>query len=213
MLRQDPDVILVGEIRDLETLDTALKAADTGHLVFSTLHTTDATQTINRILSFYPPPSMPRFGCCSPPRFRRVSLRLVPRADGRGRVPAAEVLINTAAVAENIRDLEKALHIPDLIAAGTTSYGAPFHCALMQPAADVMADALDRVNIRQPAVPLIANVLAAPISNPSEIRQRLVEQFTRQCAGAKALLPWPPLVSRMSMKSDREKCWQVSPNV
>ena len=55
VLRQDPDVILIGEIRDLETLDTALKAADTGHLVFSTLHTTDATQTINRVLSFYPP--------------------------------------------------------------------------------------------------------------------------------------------------------------
>src|SRR3712207_9476176 len=55
VLRQDPDVILVGEIRDVETLDTALKAADTGHLVFSTLHTTDTTQTINRILSFYPP--------------------------------------------------------------------------------------------------------------------------------------------------------------
>ena len=55
VLRQDPDVILVGEIRDMETLDTALKAADTGHLVFSTLHTTDATQTINRVISFYPP--------------------------------------------------------------------------------------------------------------------------------------------------------------
>ncbi len=55
VLRQDPDVILIGEIRDLDTLDTALKAADTGHLVFSTLHTTDATQTINRVLSFYPP--------------------------------------------------------------------------------------------------------------------------------------------------------------
>jgi twitching motility protein PilT len=124
VLRQDPDVILVGEIRDVETLDTALKAADTGHLVFSTLHTTDATQTINRILSFYPPHQHPEVRMLLSTALQAiVSLRLVPRADGRGRVPAAEVLINTAAVAENIRDLEKALHIPDLIAEGTTSYG------------------------------------------------------------------------------------------
>jgi twitching motility protein PilT len=124
VLRQDPDVILVGEVRDVETLDTALKAADTGHLVFSTLHTTDATQTINRILSFYPPHQHAEVRMLLSTALQAiVSLRLVPRADGRGRVPAAEVLINTAAVAENIRDLEKALHIPDLIAGGTTSYG------------------------------------------------------------------------------------------
>jgi twitching motility protein PilT len=124
VLRQDPDVILVGEVRDVETLDTALKAADTGHLVFSTLHTTDATQTINRILSFYPPHQHAEVRMLLSTALQAiVSLRLVPRADGRGRVPAAEVLINTAAVAENIRDLEKALAIPDLIAGGTTSYG------------------------------------------------------------------------------------------
>ena len=124
VLRQDPDVILVGEIRDVETLDTALKAADTGHLVFSTLHTTDATQTINRILSFYPPHQHQEVrGLLSTALQAVVSLRLVPRADGRGRIPAAEVLINTAAVADNIRDIEKALHIPDLIAQGAVSYG------------------------------------------------------------------------------------------
>ena len=124
VLRQDPDVILVGEIRDVDTLDTALKAADTGHLVFSTLHTTDATQTINRILSFYPPHQHAEVRMLLSTALQAVvSLRLVPRADGRGRVPAAEVLINTAAVAENIRDLEKALHIPDLISQGTVSYG------------------------------------------------------------------------------------------
>ncbi len=97
MLRQDPDVILIGEIRDLETLDTALKAADTGHLVFSTLHTTDATQTINRVLSFYPPHQQAevRFSLASALQ-AVVSLRLVPRADKPGRVPACEVLINTA---------------------------------------------------------------------------------------------------------------------
>jgi twitching motility protein PilT len=124
VLRQDPDVILVGEIRDVETLDTALKAADTGHLVFSTLHTTDATQTINRILSFYPPHQHQEVRMLLSTALQAVvSLRLVPRADGRGRIPAAEVLINTAAVADNMRDIEKALHIPDLIAQGAVSYG------------------------------------------------------------------------------------------
>jgi twitching motility protein PilT len=124
VLRQDPDVILVGEIRDVETLDTALKAADTGHLVFSTLHTTDATQTISRILSFYPPHQHHEVRMLLSTALQAiVSLRLVPRSDGRGRVPAAEVLINTATVADNIRDIEKALHIPDLIAGGAISYG------------------------------------------------------------------------------------------
>jgi twitching motility protein PilT len=124
VLRQDPDVILVGEIRDVETLDTALKAADTGHLVFSTLHTTDTTQTINRILSFYPPHQHQEVRMLLSTALQAVvSLRLVPRADGRGRIPAAEVLINTAAVADNMRDIEKALHIPDLIAQGAISYG------------------------------------------------------------------------------------------
>ena len=124
VLRQDPDIILVGEIRDMETLDTALKAADTGHLVFSTLHTTDATQTINRVISFYPPHQHQEIRALLSTALQAVvSLRLVPRTDGRGRVPAAEILINTAAVADNIRDIEKALNIPDLIAEGTVSYG------------------------------------------------------------------------------------------
>ena len=124
VLRQDPDVILIGEIRDLDTLDTAMKAADTGHLVFSTLHTTDATQTINRILSFYPPHQQHevRFAL-SNALASVVSLRLVPRADKPGRVPACEVLINTAAVREQIRDVSKTLNIPDLIKEGTVQYG------------------------------------------------------------------------------------------
>jgi len=124
VLRQDPDVILIGEIRDMETLDVALKAADTGHLVFSTLHTTDATQTINRVISFYPPHQHQEIrSLLSTALAAVICLRLVPRKDGRGRVPAAEVLINTAAVADNIRDIEKGLNIPDLIAEGTEAYG------------------------------------------------------------------------------------------
>jgi twitching motility protein PilT len=124
VLRQDPDVILIGEIRDLDTLDTALKAADTGHLVFSTLHTTDATQTINRVLSFYPPhqQSEVRFALSSA-LAAVLSLRLVPRSDRPGRIPACEVLINTAAVREQIRDVSKTLNIPDLIKEGTVQYG------------------------------------------------------------------------------------------
>ncbi len=134
VLRQDPDVILIGEIRDMETLDTALKAADTGHLVFSTLHTTDATQTINRVISFYPPHQHQEIRSLLSTALQAiVCLRLVPRADGRGRVPACEILINTAAVADNIRDIEKALNIPDLIKEGGVSYGMQtFDQALMK---------------------------------------------------------------------------------
>ncbi len=124
VLRQDPDVVLIGEIRDLDTLDTALKAADTGHLVFSTLHTTDATQTINRVLSFYPPHQQAEVRFALSTALQAViSLRLVPRSDKPGRIPAAEVLINTAAVRDNIRDMTKALNIPDLIKEGTVQYG------------------------------------------------------------------------------------------
>ena len=124
VLRQDPDVILIGEIRDLDTLDTALKAADTGHLVFSTLHTTDATQTINRILSFYPPHQQNEVRyALSSALAAVISQRLVPRSDKPGRVPACEVLINTAAVRDQIRDVTMTLNIPDLIKEGTVQYG------------------------------------------------------------------------------------------
>ncbi len=124
VLRQAPDVILIGEIRDMETLDTALKAADTGHLVFSTLHTTDATQTVNRVISFFPPHQHDEVRHLLSTALQGViSLRLVPRRDGKGRIPAAEILINTAAVQENMRDLTKTLNIPDLIAQGSVQYG------------------------------------------------------------------------------------------
>ena len=124
VLRQDPDILLVGEIRDLDTLDTALKAAETGHLVFSTLHTTDATQTINRVLSFYPPHQQTEVRYMLSTALRAIiSLRLVRRADKKGRVPAAEILVNTEAVRDQIRDLSKALNIPGLIKEGGVAYG------------------------------------------------------------------------------------------
>ncbi len=124
VLRQDPDVILIGEIRDLETLEVALKAADTGHLVFSTLHTTDAAQTINRVISFYAPHQQNEVRFMLSSALQAViSLRLVPRKDRAGRVPAAEILINTAAVRDQIRDMTSSLNIPDLIKEGTVQYG------------------------------------------------------------------------------------------
>src|SRR3989454_1074455 len=105
-------------------LVTALKAAATGPLVFSTLHTTDATQSIPRVISFFPPHQHEEVRHLLSTALQAViSLRLVPRKDGRGRAPAAEVLINTAAVQDNIRDLAKALNIPDLIAEGSVQYG------------------------------------------------------------------------------------------
>ena len=134
VLRQNPDVILVGEIRDMETLDTAIKAADTGHLVFSTLHTTDATQTINRVISFYPPHQHEEVRHLLSTALQAVvSLRLVPTKDGTSRVAASEILVNTAAVRENIRDVKSQLNIPDLIKEGTIQYGMQsFDQSLMQ---------------------------------------------------------------------------------
>jgi twitching motility protein PilT len=134
VLRQNPDVILIGEIRDMETLDTAIKAADTGHLVFSTLHTTDATQTINRVISFYPPHQHEEVRHLLSTALQAVvSLRLVPTRDGAGRVAASEILVNTAAVRENIRDVKSQLNIPDLIKEGNVQYGMQsFDQSLMQ---------------------------------------------------------------------------------
>jgi twitching motility protein PilT len=124
VLRQDPDVILLGEIRDRPSMETVLKAADTGHLVFSTLHTTDAAQTIGRIISFFPPHQHQEIrGMLANALRAVVSLRLIPRADRAGRVPAAEVLVNTAAIAQLIRTGDESQSIPDLIAEGEVQYG------------------------------------------------------------------------------------------
>jgi len=123
-LRQDPDVILVGEMRDLETIETALTAAETGHLVMSTLHTLDATETVNRIISAFPPYQQKQVRLQLGSVLRGVvSQRLVPRADGRGRVPATEVLLTTARVRELIEDKDRTKEISDAIAQGNVSYG------------------------------------------------------------------------------------------
>jgi twitching motility protein PilT len=123
-LRQDPDVILVGEMRDFETIETALHAAETGHLVFSTLHTLDATETINRIIAVYPPHQQKQVRLQLAAVLKAViSQRLIPRADHPGRVPAVEVLVATAFIRDCIVDKEKTHLINGAIAQGTSQYG------------------------------------------------------------------------------------------
>ncbi len=122
-LRQDPDVMLIGEIRDLETMQIALTAADTGHMVFATIHTTNATETIHRILSMYPPHQHEEIRLLLASCLEGIiSLRLLPRSDATGRVPAAEVLVNTAAIKEYIMDKGKTEFIETAIAEGHMQY-------------------------------------------------------------------------------------------
>jgi len=123
-LREDPDVILVGEMRDLDTIETALLAAETGHLVFSTLHTLDAPESINRIISVFAPHHQRQVRLQLASILKAViSMRLIPRMDGQGRVPAVEVMINTPYIAECISDREKTSQIKDAVAAGVSQYG------------------------------------------------------------------------------------------
>jgi twitching motility protein PilT len=123
-LRQDPDVILVGEMRDLETIATALLAAETGHLVLSTLHTLDATETIQRIIAVFPPPEQKQIRLQLAATLKAViSQRLVKRADDNGRVPAVEVMIATAYIRDCIINPDKTRLIHDALAAGTSQYG------------------------------------------------------------------------------------------
>jgi twitching motility protein PilT len=123
-LRQDPDVILVGEMRDFETIETGLLAAETGHLVFSTLHTVDATETINRIIAVFPPHQQKQVRLQLASVLRAViSQRLIPRKDGEGRVPAVEVMLTTPFIRDCIVDKEKTHLITGAIGSGTSQYG------------------------------------------------------------------------------------------
>ncbi len=123
-LRQDPDVILVGEMRDFETIETGLLAAETGHLVFSTLHTLDATETINRIIAVFPPHQQKQVRLQLASVLKAViSQRLIPKADALGRVPAVEVMVSTAFIRDCIVDKDKTHLISGAIASGTSQYG------------------------------------------------------------------------------------------
>src|SRR5262245_41765918 len=123
-LRQDPDVILVGEMRDYETIETALTAAETGHLVMSTLHTLDATETVNRIISVFPPHQQKQIRIQLASVCKAViSMRLLPKIDGSGRVPAVEILRTTGYIRDCIENKEKTKLIREAIAQGTSQYG------------------------------------------------------------------------------------------
>jgi twitching motility protein PilT len=134
ILRQDPDVILIGEIRDAETMKVALTAADTGHLVLSTLHTIDATQTVSRIISFFPPHQHQEIRYLLAATLRSViSQRLVADRAGERRFPAVEVMINTGTIQEYIRDPEKTVLIRQAIQEGFIQYQMQtFDQSLMQ---------------------------------------------------------------------------------
>jgi len=123
-LRQDPDVILVGEMRDFETIETGLLAAETGHLVFSTLHTLDATETINRIIAVFQPHQQKQVRLQLASVLKGViSQRLMPSTDGLRRVPAVEVMVSTAFIRDCIVDKERTSLIHGAIAQGTSQYG------------------------------------------------------------------------------------------
>jgi twitching motility protein PilT len=133
-LRQNPDVILVGEMRDLETIETAIMAAETGHLVMSTLHTLDAPETITRTISTFPEDQRDQVRLILASVLKGVvSQRLIPRADGQGMVPAVEILVASARAREYIADKVKARNLRDVIAQGYQSYGMQtFDQSLMQ---------------------------------------------------------------------------------
>jgi twitching motility protein PilT len=118
-MRQDPDVILVGEMRDEQTVRAALSAAQTGHFVMSTLHTTDAQETITRIIDFFPPHEQKQVRVALAGSLRGiVCQRLVARSDGPGRAVVSEICVNTGRVADAIVDADKTATIPELVADG-----------------------------------------------------------------------------------------------
>jgi len=133
-LRQDPDVILIGEMRDLETIETAILAAETGHLVMSTVHTLDATETISRIVSVFPEHARDQARLILANVLKgAINQRLVHRADGTGMVPAVEVMVSTGLIRECIRIPERQRELRDVIARGFTTYGMQtFDQSLMQ---------------------------------------------------------------------------------
>ena len=124
-LRQDPDVILIGEMRDTESIDIALKSAETGHLVISTVHTRDAASTISRLVAVFPTHEQQMVRIRLSEQLQAVvSQRLLPRADGTGRVLAAEVMVVTGTIRDAILDPERLEEIRELIAEGRPTYGS-----------------------------------------------------------------------------------------
>ncbi|HUV30967.1 MAG TPA: PilT/PilU family type 4a pilus ATPase [Acidobacteriota bacterium] len=122
--RQDPDVILIGEVRDLETMSIALTAADTGHLVLTTLHTLNVVETVTRIISFFPPHQHQQIRLLLAGTLKAIICqRLLARSDMHGRVPALEVLINSGAIKDCLLDAQKTIDLPELLEQGGVQYG------------------------------------------------------------------------------------------
>ncbi|MEA1913227.1 MAG: PilT/PilU family type 4a pilus ATPase [candidate division WOR-3 bacterium] len=168
VLRQDPDIIMIGEIRDTETMETALKAADTGHLVFSTLHTLNAPETINRIITFFPPYQHQHIRVLLSSVIKGIiSLRLLPRKDGTGRIPATEILVSTPTIREYLLDEAKTRQILDTIREGEQYHMHSFDQSVMKLYKEGIIDfetALENVN------------------NPDEFKMRLkgIEQSSKR---------------------------------
>ncbi|HYA11634.1 MAG TPA: type IV pilus twitching motility protein PilT [Thermodesulfovibrionales bacterium] len=189
-LRQDPDVILVGEMRDFETIQTALVAAETGHLVLSTLHTTDATETVNRIIAVFPPYQHKQVRMQLASVLKAIiSMRLIPKADGNGRVPAVEVLIATATIKDCILDPDKTKLIPDVIAQGTLHYGMQtfdqslFHLfksgLITYEEALRMATNPDDFALRAKGIQAASNLTLGEQSPPEDEGKMKIEKFGR----------------------------------
>jgi len=131
-LRQDPDVILIGEMRDTETVRTSLQAAETGHLVLSTLHTVDATETVNRVVDFFPPEQQGQIRLTLAGALKGIICQRLVRARDGGMVPCHEVLVNTGRVAERISDADKTAEIHEVIAEGDYYGMCTFEQSLLQ---------------------------------------------------------------------------------
>jgi twitching motility protein PilT len=165
-LRQDPDVIMIGELRDAETIDTALKAAETGHLLMSTLHTPDAQSTILRIMAMFPPEEQEVIRIrLAESLYAVISQRLLPKRSGKGRVVAAEVMINTPAIKDLIMEGKRISEIRDFIEGGREQYG-------MQSFDQCLADLVATGQVT-------FDVAKAAASNPSdfELKMRMFTQI------------------------------------
>jgi len=198
-LRQDPDVILVGEMRDPETIDIALKAAETGHMVFSTVHTTDAAKTVGRLISMFPAEEQENARLRVADNLKGViSQRLLPRADGKGRALAAEIMIATKTVQEHIKNAEKTAQIKDVLEKGRDQYGMQ---SFDQHLTDLFrAGAISR------------DVALAAASNPSDFERAL--SFSDTSASAAASEPEPDLSKAdFGFESNGEKQDEASDSI
>lgn len=180
-LRQDPDVVLIGELRDAETIDTAMKAAETGHLLISTLHTPDTTTTVARVVAMFPPEEQEIARIRLADSLHAVvSQRLLPRADGKGRVAALEILIETSTIRDLIRDRNRVAEIRDHIEEGRDQYG-------MQSFDQHLMDLVDSGAVT-------FDTARAAASNPAdfELKLRTLRRRSRSATAAEVAAAPPP---------------------